>query len=838
MRSALFLFLAQTRVFWRARGAVSYLVFVGSLILFGMRSRIKEESTTTISLLSLLRLTLRDLILAILLAVVLQAVDPHLSPWFTALGFTIPKQSDYGTLLATVIGVGGVFIGLYYAAISAIGSRIYATVPNNIRDLFARERIGSAYMRFLAVLTYFGVCLLAFHSVGLAAVISAVPLFLIAAGLAIIGFGRLGTRAFYLFDPTILSNRLFEELDQCHTQVQAGSYRWADRSFQVYAHRMAQASVDTLTTVADLTAHEEHLNGHPFAGLCGNLLSFLLGYAVAKRSIPTESEWYQARYVHPDWYRTGDTETSIGHQTSTGLQPQAVRDRDWLESATLPIVKRCIEVNMSHGRYSIVSELLERLTVYVEGLAAQQRVETALTLVADVFSWFEKPLFVNAPQADGKELLEYLDICDRLARMPIGVLVAYGEIAETLSRELVVRRIGEIEWKSQKGIYRAGFGLHALERLEWLRPRLNFEVRVEGRMVTPPWYIQELITQKEVENLHRVFSCFYGEAAALYEGWEKTTEAGGHWWLSAAIMARESEYWNKLNHRTGALFQKWSDLVRDRRIEGLDWPSVEVEDLSNMKDRRVKALLKSMAEGNIRLSVLSRPESYPDFSGRFLHDVGEALLDAMWRNDSDTVDDIFHSYFVGSLLQFDRLKPTDITAAGRDMVDIKVAASPLLDLMEISGYAYLISEYYDTTVMKETVANEWDKYLTQATAPRIKFLAASVALTESSFELPHRSINRTRWRQVAERRFVELERKEILRGKDGSGWPELIVCHRSPLVRLFAEAYSEFDGIDMFLAKYVRVRDDGEGLDFGRLRERDLREEIDREHSRSEGWEA
>ena len=176
MRGTLFLFLAQTRLFWKTRAVLSRLVFFGYRMLFGIRHRIREESTTTKSLLSLLRLTLGELVLAIFIAIGLQILNPYLVPWFTEQGLTIPQESDYGTLLATVIGVGGVFIGLYYAAIIAVGGAIYARVPNNIRGLLAQEQVGNAYMRYLAVLTYFGVCLLAFHSLGLAPIVLAVPI--------------------------------------------------------------------------------------------------------------------------------------------------------------------------------------------------------------------------------------------------------------------------------------------------------------------------------------------------------------------------------------------------------------------------------------------------------------------------------------------------------------------------------------------------------------------------------------------------------------------------------------------------------------------------------------
>lgn len=327
MRSTLLLLLAQKRLFWKARVAFARLAFSGYRGLFDVRHRLREEGTTTKSLLSLLRLTLGDLVLALSLAAGLQISNPYLVPWFTKQGFTIPTESDYGTLLAAVIGGGAVFIGLYYAAISAIGGAIYARVPNNIRELLAQERVGGAYMRFLAVFTYFGVCLLAFHSAGLKPVISAVPLVLLGAGLAIIGFVRLGARAFYLFDPTILSSRLFEQLQRCHAQVQAGSYRWSDQSFQHHAYRRARAAVDTLAAVSGITAQETHLNGRPFAGLCTNLLLFLCRYETVKKSIPTDSLWYEQRYVHPDWYRTDDTATSMAtsdrYRTATPIRERS-----------------------------------------------------------------------------------------------------------------------------------------------------------------------------------------------------------------------------------------------------------------------------------------------------------------------------------------------------------------------------------------------------------------------------------------------------------------------------------------------------------------------------------
>ena len=145
-------------------------------MLFGIKHQIREKSTILRSLLSLLWHILGGLIAAIVITIGLQFSNPYLVPWVTKLGLTIPTGSDYGTLLAALIGVGGVFIGLYYAAISAVCGAIYARLPNNIRDLLAQEQVGNAYMRSLAVLTSLAVCLLVSHALGREPVILAMLL--------------------------------------------------------------------------------------------------------------------------------------------------------------------------------------------------------------------------------------------------------------------------------------------------------------------------------------------------------------------------------------------------------------------------------------------------------------------------------------------------------------------------------------------------------------------------------------------------------------------------------------------------------------------------------------
>ena len=838
MRKTLFPFFHQKRLFWKVRDAFSRFGFIIYQLPRGMKHSIWEKGSTTKSLWSLLKFALGDLVWVILLAIVLQCTNSYFKPLFTKVGFTIPPQSDYGTLLASVTGVGGVFIGLYYAAISAVCSAIYKEVPNNILDLLTQERVGKTYMRFLSWLTSLSVCLLIFHVAGCSPVVLAMILLLPSAGVTIIGFVLLGTRAFFLFDPRTLSDTLFKQLRQCYTQVQSGGFRWLDQAFQKHAQQEAQRAIDALAILSEIAGKDLHLNGRPFAGLCKNLLIFLRDYETRKKSIPTDSLWYRQRAVHPHWYRTSDSETSLAHDTATLPTPAAVNDPRWLESAILPIVKRCLSINIENKRYDIVNELLGHLDNYVKWLAMEHEVKFAFSLIRDVFSHCENLLFVQEDNVVAEEPLEHMGICEQLAIIPIDILVAYTRTIESFGKEAIFQRLRRITWKSEKSIYCVGFKVHILKLLEELRLKLETEEKIEGRVVSSPWYLQELIAKVEAENLSAAMICFHDEVRELYESWIEIAKSSKYPWMAAVMISREWEYWHKLDLHIKALEQLWDDLSSDRRIKGIRWSSLDTNALTERRELRKKELLKHMSAENVLLSLISRPETYPDFAGQFLHTVGEALLTAMCENDCDTVETLFESYLYGSLLQLEQLKPKEVTLDWQNQIDLKIAFAPLLDLMELSGYVYLLSDYHDTQKLKQPILKAWNKYLDQDSPQRLQFLAEIVSLSESVFGTTPRDLSRTRWKPIIRQHLADIERRAFEDPHSRFAYsqldPVIVIMHDSPLVRIFASPDFRFhDGIDIFIAKYVRSRQDGQNLNFGQRRQRrDFSEEIQREEDR------
>jgi DNA segregation ATPase FtsK/SpoIIIE-like protein len=319
MGNDLYLSLAQRRVFWRLRSLYHAAWFSLSRRSFAVRYGLRQKGASAHTFLNLARVTLPQLTLGLIVSATLQLVDPYLAHFYPFDRWNIPDSEEYVTYLATIAGMGGVFIGLYYAAVSAVGIAIYSRVPNDVRELLAREQVGNVYMSYLSFLTFSALSVAGFRVFGLTRIHLAVPVFTLLAGVGVVAFVKLGQRAFYLFDPTRLSHGIFRDLQGWVKQVEAGAYRWDDPSFQNHALEQASSALQTLNTLADISEKEPHLRARPFAELATSVLLFLTNYRRAKQTIPSQSRWYARKYVHRDWYRTDDTTVSIHHQTGTAL---------------------------------------------------------------------------------------------------------------------------------------------------------------------------------------------------------------------------------------------------------------------------------------------------------------------------------------------------------------------------------------------------------------------------------------------------------------------------------------------------------------------------------------
>lgn len=835
MKNSIFLLFSQYRYFWQLRAITNRILFKIESRIFKFTHGIREEKSNYSSLRHLFQITQFQILSAIIFALLLLGVDPYLHNFYEYFNLSIPDDSDYVTLLATISGIGGVFIGLYYAGISTVGSAIYARVPNNIRDLLAQERFGNVYMLFLSFLTFLGLVFISLRVIGFDRIYLAIPVMTVASGVGIISFVKLGQRAFYLFDPTALSSHLFEQLQHSLRTVKAGGYRWSDENFQYHAYKQSSLSLDALDTLSDITKSETHLSGKPFITLCENLILFLISYENSKNYIPSDSQWYEQKYEHRDWYRTEDSSVSLAHQSGTTLRPNVTNNKEWIEERVIPIIKNCLLKNLEKERYNEVLELAGYIDAYLKCLATAGRTKRALNILKDLSDTL---LEVISPKSENElvsnEVLEKLAVIERFASMPITIAIGCREYIEKLDAEIVAKKLSNINWDKDADIYKHGFPTYCLPRLEWFKPKLLFEVTVEGNEITPKWYQIELLLQVEADIFSENTDSLISIASDLYSSWINTIQNAKHPWLVGAVISREWEFWHKVDHQTKLWETKWNNLNNERNIEGIHWASFDIDKLNEASKKRQAELFKLMSTQNLMLAFLKKPEGFPDYAGQFLHTAGEVSFEALLTNDTNLLTNVFESYLYGCIMCFQNLRPKSTSTDWRAQNEIKIAAAVLVDVIALSGYARLMSDYHANNQLWEIVVAAWDKYFeSKDEASLLPLFLGAIAISDGILELPHRSVLRTSWQMKVNNRLSDIPSHEEF--SEGTFSSDTIIDHDSALIRVFTQGrYGSFhDGIDIFIAFYLRHKDGAEDHNFGQ-KGRDLQDSIDREEMRSQ----
>lgn len=813
MKPRTFLRLSQHRWFWSFRARIQRLRFAVSSRIFRVRYFVRQERTNTRILFSFLRLTAYQLLLAISIAACLQVVELMLVPYLVD-RWAVPNAANYVSWLGTIAQIGGVFIALYFTAVTAAAGAIYAQVPNNVRDLLARERVGNIYIRYLTLATFLPLCLIALHFLGFEPIRIAVPFLVLVGGTGIIAFAALGRRAFDLFEPTSLAGSLFRDLGGWLAQVSAGGFRWHDRSFQAHAHRQTVLVLDTLMTLSDLAAAHANLDSGPLLKLSSSVLAVLADYQQRKMRIPTDSLWFEQKIEHKVWYQTEDTRVQMAHRTGTFLDPSPVPEYNWLENRLEQIPLKCFKLNLDRKRLDNVRDLLAGVDAYIADLALTGNVGGAVSFVQKIKSIYEKVGSGSAPATEKEiERTEDVGMADAVCFLPLRVLVAYREGLEQRTPELTKQRIEGLRWHKPKSLYTSGFIAQELRQLEWLLPRIKMELAAEGTTETPVWYQQDLVSKSQAESLSESVGAIIENGSKFFQNWSDTLLKAGRVWQSAAVLSRYLEYLSKLGHSL-ALFKTYADSLKaSRHLMGLQWPDIDPElwfkEAGGLRDKAGLTVANHIAS----LSISQKPEGLPDYLGQFIHETGENLFNSLLERRSGEVQALIRPYMTGTLVLFDKMKPGAPEFNAWTEQKLQIAAAPVLDILELSGYGKLLAELHADGQLWEAVSSVWDKLIAKNPGT-LPWLAAIITGGTPRFQIPHRGLVRTNWSIRIQHELDKVPQSHSMRGGIAGIYGSDTIIHPSPLVRYCAK-YRFHNGRDIFAALYLSKQPGAEGLKWG-----------------------
>jgi hypothetical protein len=816
MRAATYVRFAQSRIFWQLRQLLKRFRFEVLRFYFRIRRWAQERTRDSGLLVRFLRAVIGQLLFASLIAGLIWLTEVLIGKLGGFASWKAPEVSAYASFMETVAQIGGVFIALYYTALVSVAATVFAKAPSQIRNLYVGERTGSLYMRYVAYATFLPLALVALTFTGVPPFHLGVPSVVVLAAIAVFIFVHLGQQAFNFFDPTVLAAGALDQFLKAVDELRPGGFRWLETAFQDNSRLVATESLEAVAALYDICFNSPHLAGRPLSKLVNQTLWTLSRYQTQKSGIPPKSYWFERTFTHPSWYLLPDYSLEIPQRTGTAAQPEVGFDYWWVEKRVEPLLLQYLQRSLRPRADNSATDFLGVAANYLSAMVSQFQLSHAVDFLEKIGNEIAESVTVTADGPDSQNDLRLAALGEYYGTLATGLLLGFARSTESLKSEKVCPALADIDWSSEKAIYTSGLPGFLTPRLEWLKERAQFELAVEGRRLTTAWYQEELVNQSIAERLKEDLPLLFGILRRTSVLPQDFVPNDHQVFFIAGLLRARWEFLRKLPYHLAAISGNIEAAKRPKILSDLPWLKINLEEYEPTIRSAESDLVIEMATTIARMVGKTRPENLPDYRGQFLHNLAEASLAALSKNDAVLLKQIFPIFFVGSMSEFDALRPqpsSDPSYATR----IQAAMAPILDLMEISGQALTFAELHGNEELWNTAKRIWDKYI-ESMPNSLTQLSIILNYGNATFSLSPHGMVRFSWSQALSQRLAGIPG-----AADGlfTFSNARHVDHGSALIRYLASRahiHGELGG-QVFVSLYLSKRPGASGVDWGRQKD-------------------
>ncbi|MBR3232859.1 hypothetical protein IKF74_01015 [Candidatus Saccharibacteria bacterium] len=720
------------------------------------------------------------------------------------------SKDTYFSLISTMTGVMGVFLGIYFAVLSNIASGPYDSV-DRLKDIFLREKTSNRYVKFLSFLTTFLILLLCDYYLEKRLLTTALILISCLAPLAIFAFIELGKYMFFLSNPAMFFGNLDKDFANIFKRITKHCRKNKKNLLtQRYCRAEAKDTLDILSSINEFFQKRDGENARSKQLLLEEKREVATRYIGIKNEIPTDSGWFEKTTKYEDWYDIDDYKLAVAMQSGTQIQPSYIVDEFWFEDAIinglLVAIKEEKDVNIQSlkrikNNVTVISQIIETLSYnWSTGYA----IEVYQKLSNVVVELVQKK---EAQFAEYEKLV--LPIIELLSRIPIAVLLGFVNSVGNISADELLSYSYNSQ-KAGKHIYKINLPRQVLTEAEKLYEQVQFEKKIKSLTPTPCWFIAESIMHHLDIWSKESWDAIIEMATTTYTGLgEKTLSINPNY--AAIIYERYNEMAHKISFHFNSLRAQIAVFERKQRIGFYDQANWDWGAESKKMQRIMEDAVSKQAEIVGPLSKMPpRRRSIPDFLGEAVTNIGKHCYRSLKQKQMPNFSNLFGYYFYGILSIYDRnLKGKKKTK----IAGIPGMTRPLRELLIISGYAYIYSELNGDNKNWKICKKTWDKYL-ERTPNALSIIAAIIRLMQTDKSTIYgRTEIEFEW---AKQLFDELEiiPKKMVR------WEEKVE-HESKLIqKLAASGHTgifspRFEPIEIFVAKYLSKANGAKDLEFG-----------------------
>jgi hypothetical protein len=619
--------------------------------------------------------------------------------------------SKYTPFVATAVGAEAVFMALFFTTVGVIASTTYADVPGEIRRLFVEEQGSRLYIFSVIATLVFGVLLLLLDPLGITPNTFTVVVFALLVIFSVVSLGRLGRRLFNFFDLSSLSEGLPARFMRASARAAVSGSRMPSTYKEQVAHGQGQAVLTTYRQLTALLTNRRGTEPRSPRWILAQLIQLWYAYGHCKSSIPTHSHWFGRRYEHRSWLTLDESRLSLALATSTGVGPETNPDPLWVEREMASRISELLDLLIAEETWEAAIEIVHGgCAGLIQALARNLQVAEAEVLIAAVGDALRRGRS-RAPSWPGA-------LASAAKRRDDFVLAAAERETLMLTAFLIglVRALGDLGTPSALGQrfsnavgttsapYDCGLPRELVEMLERVAVGIDLERRAEGRRVTPDWWVRHYASREMYRLIDSTVSSFVAKVdVSVITPLE--ADPPGDPDVTAVEIFAAMELANKLMAYFPAVYEALAAIQQLRHDAAADgsWPTATLNadvlpPLMRRLERRLAGVLPS-------LSSATRDSSRPDLFGQAYKVVCDATFEAIIAGRTADARVLFAAVFLVTDAARSRL--ADELSRERPEAQLIYGTEPVVELMELSGYALLMQECDGVGVWKD-VRTAWD----------------------------------------------------------------------------------------------------------------------------------
>ena len=589
--------------------------------------------------------------------------------------------NNYVTILIAIAAIETLFIGLYYAGLTSVASVAYSKVPYEIRNLLIEDRFSNLFMRVASVSSIFvyielGICLIwGKYS------IFAFGLSIISAILIIPSFLFLGKRLFVYFNPVnwvpFLQNQLERQWYNLNRLDELGFPKECGES----CYRQGLKIVRCFECLSQILINESKYSKRDLFALDCEIIGLLQRFQVKKRSFSTNSPWYGKKYCYGSV--TEQDFTRVNYMLNFQNQmPIEGADDNWFENGMESLLFADIEQYANDVEFTAIVPKFDK---YIQALAYNNDYERAHAIIDRL--WSLKP----ASFSKEKWAISFIE---NIFIHEINLIVYLSSSYDRTALSSIVQKI-RIDKKET--FYKNGFNLALLKDMETFNAKVQTELKFEGNVKTPHWYILDVLCQQETIRLNANYKLLTKQVINRFENRLKDPQLKPVY--KAAVLKCIQEYWTKLFKLENQINSIYDSLVNDVKNPIIAFENLVKNDYKNQYVTHLKCLTIESANVVPLVSVKERDEEIPDYAGMLILKMFDDSMDFAIEGDCSVAEKCITNGLVSIFMRA-------IYAKGdgemKEFIDYAIL---------VSGVFLIFSEYYQNDKLISLVDSAWNKQM-------------------------------------------------------------------------------------------------------------------------------